>query len=167
MLTYHQAFDLSHCMFRAITISSTINRSISVERYRVYDFYFVFPDEFHRRVSFPQSLSKMKKDVKFEINPYEEVSNAQSIFRRMKPYQDSALKNLASYGIISAEMLEQNILNIVKEKVPASIFAATLEIDDKQNQIIKVLETLSTSLEFRGKNGFLDRTSLTDKAHAR
>jgi hypothetical protein len=167
MLTYHQAFDISHCIHRLIAIGLYINRPIAIDRMRVYDFYLVFPAEFSRNVRFPQGLRGVKSELKSDLNPYEDVLDVKSIFNRMQPYQDSALSNLASYGIVSADKLEAKSIAFNFDIIPKALKISAQRLSDQQAKILDVLEHLSRGLDLRGHDGFLDRTSLIDTRYAR
>jgi hypothetical protein len=126
----------------------------------------VFPGELPRNVQFPQGLTALKNDLKAGINPYEDVMNVRTIFKRMKPYHDLALRSLASYGMISVEKLESKFVTFNYDVIPKDIRINARRLSDQQRKTLDVLEQLSRGLEFRGDKGFIDRTSLIDTRYA-
>ena len=98
MLTYHPAFDLYNCIFRMLQLLVNMkNDEVELDRLRIWDFYLTFPME-ARKIKFPKDLVKLKETIfkNKNSNPYEELVDSKRMMNRMKPYQITALKCLAS-----------------------------------------------------------------------
>lgn len=168
MLTYHPAFDLSHCIFRILKIlKHTSWKEIEVDRLRIWDFYFLFPREIVNRIKFPSELMKQKQFFKENNNPYEELADASKIFVRMKPYYEVALKNLASYGIIDPIELEKRIVKIYLDKIPKELEGYLDDLDVKEKNALKLLSQSLGNLPLSGENGFKMRTGLIEYKYDR
>lgn len=119
MIVYHQAFDLYHTAYRMIQLLTYFKRgeAIEVDRLRIWDYYLLFPIEM-QRIKFTAEEKDIKEYIVQYItkgtknNTYEIILDNRKMFEKIKSYQLSALKSLASYGII-------NIDYIVSENVTA------------------------------------------------
>lgn len=78
---------------------------VELDRLRIWDFYLTFPNE-ARKISYPNSLSDLRGIFKKKPpNPYEDLIDPKRIIERMKSYQLSALKCIASYGLIDSKLV--------------------------------------------------------------
>jgi hypothetical protein len=162
MLTYHPAFDIYHCAFRVLLLSTKMEMAeIEVERMRIWDFYFVFPNEL-KNVSFPRDLWSLKPSFKFEENPYEDLRNSEIIFERMKPFQLSSFRYLAAYGFIDSESLTKNIVNRTRKQIPNSLIDKISELNEQQEYILKLISSPFNELPLYGDKGLKSRTKLID-----
>ncbi|MCG8332311.1 MAG: hypothetical protein MI974_31785 [Chitinophagales bacterium] len=169
MLTYHPAFDLSHCIFRILKILKYTSSwtEVEVDRLRIWDFYFLFPREITNQIKFPSNLVKLKRLFKENTNPYEELSDASKIFVRMKPYQEAALKNLASYGIVDPVELEKRIVKIYLDRIPEELEGYLDDLDFKEENALKLLTRFLGDLPLLGHEGFKMRTGLIEYKYDR
>ncbi len=162
MLIYHPAFDIYNCVFRMLRLIQNIKKdSIEFDRIRIWDFYLVFPNE-TKGIIFPIEFSELKKIFKDKPNPYEDLVDAKRIFERMKPYQSSALKCLASYGFIDSKELTKNIVKRTNKQIPNNLMEKISIMDIKEENIIKLLKSPINDFPLLGKNGFKYRTQLID-----
>ena len=162
MLTYHPAFDIYHCAFRILLLTDKMPMEvIEVDRMRIWDFYFVFPSQL-RNISFPRDLWGLKSGIKKEENPYEDLRNSEMIFERMKPFQLSALRYLASYGFIETDSLSDNKIKRTKKKIPKKLLDKMTETDSQQEYVLKLISSPFNELPLYGDKGLKARTKLID-----
>lgn len=163
MLVYHPAFDLYHCVFRMLALLNKMNyETVELDRLRVWDFYFLFPNEVAKHVKIIKELKKLKTVFKEIQNPYEEIPDVKSLFERMKPFQITALKCLSSYEIIDSSFLSTKIIKYHKDKVPQELLNQLDSLSDGQENLIKLILSPFNDLPLYGQNGFKERTGLLE-----
>lgn len=162
MLIYHPAFDLYNCVFRMLQLLSHMKQDeVEVDRLRIWDFYLTFPNE-TRNISYPSSLSELKNNFKKKApNPYEDLIDAKRIIERMKSYQLSALKCLASYGLIDSTLLSKNLVRRTDKEIPSELSNKLNELTIEKQNIIKLVVEF-WELPLYGKYGLKDRTGLIE-----
>lgn len=163
MLIYHPAFDLYNCIFRMLQLLTFMKENeIEVDRLRLWDFYLTFPGEV-RKIQFPKDLLELRKVFKnSEINPYEDLLDAKKIIDRMKPYQLTALKSIASYEFISSDSLAKGVVKKVSmDKVPSELQKVILTDDTEKTNILKLV-TGFRDLPLFGAGGLKARTGLIE-----
>ncbi|MFT7035109.1 MAG: hypothetical protein ACI8Q1_003109 [Parvicella sp.] len=162
MLVYHPAFDIYNCAFRMLQLLTHMKQEqVELERIRIWDFYLAFPNEV-RKISFPQSLSQLKKIFKrHEVNPYEDLIDPRRIMDRMQPFQISALKYLASYGLIDSKSLSQKIVMRTEKEIPDDLLNEFDDLSIEKQNVIKLI-TGFRELPLYGKIGLKARTGLIE-----
>jgi len=162
MLIYHPAFDIYNCIFRVLQLLSYTNDpEIEVEKLRIWDFYLTFPREV-RKIKFPAELSALKKIFKEkEQNLYEDLVDPRRIMDRMKPYQLSALRALASYGFIDKDFLNNNIIKKTNKEIPLELKRKLSELSVEKSNILKLISGFK-DLPLYGDFGLKARTGLID-----
>lgn len=163
MLVYHPAFDIYNCIFRLLQLlNHSKEDEIHVEKLRIWDFYLVFPTQV-QNISFPAELRTLKEKVfKVKTNPYEELSDPKLIFDRMKSFQMSAVKCLASYGFIDKDKLLNNIIKKTTKPIPDTLLAQFKSSTDEINNVIKLVVNDFVELGLFGSSGLKARTGLID-----
>lgn len=162
MLVYHPAFDLYHGVYRLLQILEHMQKSeVEIDRIRIWDFYITFPRE-AKKISFPKELSDLKRVFKTkESNPYEDLIDARRILIRMKPYQNAALKCLASYDFIDQNELSKGFVKRTKKEIPEEIQNKINSLSIEQENVLKLVVGFN-ELPLFGKSGLKDRTGLID-----
>lgn len=162
MLVYHPAFDIYNGVFRMLQlITSMKQQEVEVDKLRIWDFYLTFPNE-ARNISFPTALSELKKIFKKKAeNPYEDLIDSRKIIERMKPYQISSLKCIASYGLIDAKLLSKNIVARTEKEIPQELLEKFSDITIEKQNIIKLVVGFN-ELPLYGKMGLKYRTGLIE-----
>jgi hypothetical protein len=162
MLIYHPAFDIYNCVFRLLQLLSHMKQDeVEVDRLRIWDFYLTFPNE-ARNISYPATLSELKSIFKKKApNPYEDLIDAKRIIERMKSYQLSALKCLASYGLIDSTLLAKNIVRRTNKEIPSELSSKFNELTIEKQNVIKLIVGF-WELPLYGKYGLKDRTGLIE-----
>jgi hypothetical protein len=162
MLTYHPAFDIYHATFRFLLLTNNLRgKSIEIERLRIWDFYFVFPEEF-KNVSFPRELSVFKKTFKPIDNPYDKLVDAQRVFEKMRPIQLSAIKYLAAYGFFDSEKISDGEVKRTDKVTPKELLSNMEIVDERQKYVIGLMSSPYNEIDLYGKDGFKHRTKLID-----
>lgn len=162
MLIYHPAFDIYNCVFRILQLLSHMKQEeVEVDRLRIWDFYLTFPNE-ARNISYPATLSELKSIFKKKApNPYEDLIDSKRIIERMKSYQLSALKYLASYGLIDSTLLAKNIVRRTIKEIPSELSSKFNELTIEKQNVIKLIVGF-WELPLYGKYGLKDRTGLIE-----
>ncbi len=161
MLTYHPAFDSYHCAYRTLLIAARMPPdAIEVERMRIWDFYFVFPNE-ASKMSMPKDLWSLKRSS-IAPNAYEELTDPQRIFERMKPFQIAAYGYLAAVGFVEAEgLLGNNIVRTMKP-VPRDLYSLMETLDEGRQYVLRLISSPLNDLQLRGDRGLKFFTRLLD-----
>lgn len=163
MLVYHPAFDLYNCIFRMLSLLNySKDEEIHFDKLRIWDFYLAFPNQV-RTIAFPSNLRKLKESVfKYKENPYETLSDPKRVFERMKTYQLSAAKCLASYGFIDSKSLLKNKVVKTNKEIPAELLERVNYLSPEKNNIIKLIVNEFVDLPLYGAKGLKARTGLIE-----
>ncbi len=159
MLVYHPAFDIYNCAFRMLQLLSNMEESeIELDKLRIWDFYLTFPNE-ARQITFPRDLFELKKIFKNKAdNPYEDLIDPRRIAERMKAYQLSALRYLASYGLIDSALFSTSIVKRTDKELPSELREKLNEINTEKENIIKLVK----GFNFLALRGLKERTGLLE-----
>ncbi|MEZ4942256.1 MAG: ABC-three component system middle component 5 [Saprospiraceae bacterium] len=162
MLIYHPAFDIYNCVFRMLQLLFHMKREeVELDRLRIWDFYLTFPNE-ARLISYPSSLSELKKIFRNKAaNPYEDLIDSKRIFERMKSFQISALKSIASYGLIDSKLLTKNIVRRTEKEIPKELADKFADVTIEKANVIKLMIGF-WEIPLYGKFGLKDRTGLIE-----
>ncbi|WP_372482892.1 ABC-three component system middle component 5 [Elizabethkingia anophelis] len=170
MIVYQPAFDLYHAIYRIVNILGYFNRdeSIEIERLRIWDYYFLFPNKMKNI-----RLKQDEKDVRIYINtyivrqqnPYEEILNDRKMFERIRPYQMSALKYLASIGLINKDYLDNNRITKISKEILDELSKITNELTIQEKNTIRLLTSHFYFVPIYGKDGLKDRTNLLESKY--
>lgn len=163
MLVYHPAFDLYNCIFRMLQLLSYSKEDeIHVDKLRIWDFYTTFPNLI-REMTFPSDLRHLKEKVfKDKNNPYEEITDAKQIFERMKTFQMSAIKCLASYGFVDSKSLSKNRIRKTGKQIPEELLIKIIELNNQKGNVIKLVTSDLVELPLFGDKGWKARTGLLE-----
>jgi len=162
MLVYHPAFDIYNCVFRILQLLTHMKQEeVELDRLRIWDFYLTFPNE-ARNISYPSTLSELKGIFKKQTpNPYEDLIDPKRIIERMKSFQISALKCIASYGLIDSKLLAKNIIKRTQKEIPKELSDKFTELTIEKANIIKLIVGF-WELPLYGRSGLKDRTGLIE-----
>ncbi|MEX6690188.1 hypothetical protein QTN47_21945 [Danxiaibacter flavus] len=138
------------------------DEEVHFDKLKIWDFYLAFPSQV-RGIAFPSNLRKLKENVfKYKENPYEHLSDPKRIFERMKTYQLSAAKCLASYGFIDSQSLLKNKIVKTKKEIPGELLEKLNNLTTEKSNIIKLIVNEFVDLPLYGRNGLKARTGLID-----
>lgn len=163
MLVYHPAFDLYNCTFRMLLILHHIkSEEVNLEKILIWDYYVTFPYKIIE-INFTREIKPYRKFFKnIQSNPYEVVSDDKIVFSRMRNFQISALKKLASCGLIDAEALGKGIVKRTSVQIPETIVTQFENVSTSIKNVITLVESPFNELPLYGCKGFKDRTKLID-----
>lgn len=131
---------------------------IELDKLRIWDFYLTFPNE-ARQITFPKDLFELKKIFKNKPdNPYEDLIDPKRIAERMNQYQLSALRYLASYGLVDNHLFQKNIIKRTDKELPKELQEKLLEINTEKENIIKLVK----GFNFLALRGLKERTGLLE-----
>ncbi|NQY08656.1 MAG: hypothetical protein HRT71_03975 [Flavobacteriales bacterium] len=170
MIIYHQAFDLYHTVYRMVQLLSYFKRKdyVELDRLRIWDYYLLFPNKISNI-----TLKREEKDIKALIknlivrdsNPYEEIQDDRKMFEKIKPYQLTAIKSLASYGIINKDYLGTNrITTISTEKLEEYLSKLEL-LSPQEGNAMKLLTSHFYQMSLYGAGGLKERTKLLESKY--
>ncbi|WP_298954597.1 ABC-three component system middle component 5 [uncultured Nonlabens sp.] len=137
---------------------------IDFERLRILDFYLAHPFEISNfRFGTLDFDRQMKSLFPRKINPYQNLRNPKKLFIRMNPYQQIAIKRLASYGLIEIDFTNKGSVT-VKDKNSLSTIIQNMEINlsvSEQNAL-NVACTYFFFMSYYGNNGLKSRSGLIE-----
>ena len=170
MIIYHQAFDLYHTLYRMIQLLGYFRRSdyIEIDRLRIWDYYLLFPNKLSKI-----KLKRDEKDIKTLIttfilkvdNPYEEIIDDRKMFEKIKPYQMTAIKSLASYGIVNKDYLTTNRITSIDIEVIKSYLSKLEKLSKQEENTIKLLTSHFYQMSLYGEYGLKDRSKLLESKY--
>lgn len=162
MLAYHPAFDIYHCSYRVLCILEFIPaQTIEIDRLRIWDFYFTFPNETHR-ISFPQNLWNLRSLTSTTANPYEEVSDPLMVFERMRPFQLTAFKYLSGHGFFERPEKDGEKLTRTEMPLPEDLVPEIDTFSRSQQYVLRLISSPLNDLSLYGPSGLKARTKLID-----
>lgn len=162
MLVYHSAFDMYHSVYRMIQLLTNLKKDyVELERLRIWDYYLAFPNEM-TKIKFEREANDIKKLFPDKPNPYEIVLDGKIIFEKMRPYQMTAIKTLASHGLIDKNYLTENRVTKIQVNLSIEVFGKFEELTDREGNIIKIMTTYFQNMPLYGEGGLKDRTSLLE-----
>ena len=131
---------------------------IELDKLRIWDFYLTFPNE-ARQITFPRDLFELKKIFKNKPdNPYEDLIDPKRIAQRMKPYQISALRYLASYGLIDSQLFSKSIIKRTEKTLPEELQLKLEDTNVEKENIIKLVK----GFNYLALRGIKERTGLLE-----
>lgn len=170
MIVYHQGFDLYHSVYRMLHILTHFNKNdyVEIDRLRIWDFYLLFPNKIHL-VKLKRDEDDIKALIKKYIpkkdNPYELFIDNRKMFERIKPYQLTAIKSLASYGIIDKEYLKTNRVTIVSKDILNEYTSKFEALNPREVNTINLLTSHFYQMSMFGDFGLKDRTNLLESKY--
>jgi len=170
MIIYHQAFDLYHTVYRMIQLLSYFKRSeyIEVDRLRIWDYYLLFPNKV-KNIKLKRTEKDISELVKSlitkEENPYEEILDDRKMFEKIKPYQMTAIKSLASYGLINKDYLSSNRITIISEIKVKSYIEKLKKLESQELNTIKLLTSHFYQISLFGEYGLKHRSKLLESKY--
>lgn len=170
MIVYQPAFDLYHTVYRLINLLGYFNKSdsIEIERLRIWDFYLLFPNKLSK-IKLKQDEKDIKDIIKSVIlkneNPYEIITNDRKMFEKIRPYQMSALKYLASVGMIDIDYLANNRITKISNTVLMDLENQYTKLSIQEENTIKLLTSHFYYVPLHGKDGLKERTNLLESKY--
>lgn len=170
MIVYQKAFDLYHTVYRMIKLLAYFKDDglIEIDRLRIWDYYLLYPNKMEK-IRLKRNESDIKKIIKQYIlspdNPYEMVFNDRKMFEKIKPYQMTAIKCLASYGIVNKDYLQENRISKVSEEIFAQYNDDFKNLSVKEENAIRLLTSHFYKMSLFGIDGLKSRTGLLESKY--
>lgn len=163
MLIYDPALDLNHFVFRLIRIICEVNNTtIEFEKYRIIDFYLLFPAALSTFKMPAESFQSLKKIIETKQNKYSQPIDVNHQFQKIEIFQVAATRYLASINILDSDALEHGVLKkniaLIPEKLIEQLEVAK-SVDDFLESFI--LETL-LKISLLGSSGLKARSKLIE-----
>lgn len=170
MIVYQKAFDLYHTVYRMIKLLAHFKQDglIEIDRLRIWDYYLLYPNKMDKI-----RLKKEEKDVKKIIrnyiltkdNPYEMVINDRKMFEKIKPYQMTAIKCLASYGIVNKDYLQENRISNINKNIFEDYSEDFKNLSVQEENAIRLLTSHFYQISLFGIDGLKSRTGLLESKY--
>jgi hypothetical protein len=163
MLIYHPAFDASHCLYRLLTILMGVKgNSVSWERLRVLDFFYLFPSHLKKINPWPVPIKAYKSKLKNISDQFEDISNPARIFFDLKEFQRSAILELVAKGIIDRTDFENGLITLNKSLLPDDFIEFVMNDEFVKSEAYEVISNALPSIEFNGASGLKNRSGLME-----
>ena len=170
MIVYQPAFDLYHTLFRIMKLLSYFEKNdyIEIERLRIWDYYLLFPNKL-KEVTLKQNEKQIKDLINNYIvkpkNPYEQILNDRKMFEKIRPYQMSAIKYLASLGIINQDYLKHNKITKISKEIFNDFNKEFINMTIQEENTIKLLTSHFYLMPLYGNNGLKSKTNLLESKY--
>ena len=170
MITYNQAFDLYHSIFRMAHILERIgeDESFEIDKVRIWDFYMLFPDKIYTITirKDEEDLRKYRSTfIKKENNPYEFKGDSRKLFEWIKPFQMSALNCLVSCGILKKDAYLSNRVCVAGREALDAFLKQADEMSVRESNVLSFLSLLSRNMPLTGSHGLKARTRLLESKY--
>lgn len=170
MIVYQKAYDLYHAVYRMMKLLAHFKQDglIEIDRLRIWDYYLLYPNKMKNI-----RLKREEKDVKQiiknyiikEDNPYEMVINDRKMFEKIKPYQMTAIKCLASYGIVNKDYLQENRISNINKNIFDDYAEDFKDLSVQEENAIKLLTSHFYQISLFGVDGLKSRTGLLESKY--
>jgi len=170
MIVYQKSYDLYHTVYRMIKLLAHFKEEgeIEIDRLRIWDYYLLFPNRMiniqHKREE-KDIKDIIKKFILRPDNPYEQISNDRKMFEKIKPYQMTAIKCLASYGIINRDYLNLNRITSISNNLFAKYSDDFKNLSIQEENTIKLLTSHYYHVPLTGDNGLKQKTNLLESLY--
>lgn len=164
-LTYNEAFDPYHCVFRMVRlhVACGIMRPIQFDTLRIMDFYLLFPFRL-QNMKFAEGDRSWRRVSKSYLDraPYGELPDDHSIFIRMEPFQRAAAASLVERGYLSPSAWDRNEISFTPARLPADLKERCEALNGGMADLIEILCALKEKYSLNGPGGLKDRTGLLE-----
>ena len=161
MLVYNPAFDLYHTILRILKVESRLRKELEIERVRIYDFLFLFPMEM-KNIRFSKKELSLKYLIPKNDSPYSEIIDSGKLFKRMEPFQITAIKSIVSLGLFDKAAFEAGYIKRMNPELPKDIAVLVNNIDPQRKNALVIISQFLDKLELFGEDGLKSRTSLIE-----
>lgn len=164
-LTYNEAFDPYHAVFRFLRLhlACDISAKLPFDTLRILDFYLLFPFRLQaiRFFSIDTAWRKISKSYEDQM-PYGTMPDDNTIFARMEPFQRAAAASLVDSGHLACDASDLNEVWFKTEMLPAPVTARCVELNTYMNDLIDILCQIKARYPLGGRDGLKDRTGLLE-----
>lgn len=163
MLMYHPAQDINHCVYRILLVlEKSEHESLSIDIYRLIDFYTVFPYLLSLIKTLPKPINKHRKIFSAIPAPFESLKNTKRIMHELELLQTIAFQNLLAKDLLCKEAFNKGILQRSLSKLPSELYQS-LDASRLVNEswFMAIINDFPKT-KFIGKNGIKARTGLME-----
>lgn len=164
-LTYNEAFDPYHAVFRVLRLHTACDFSarLPFDTLRILDFYLLFPFRLQAIRLFSNDTGWRKISKSYEGQaPYGTMPEDNSLFARMEPFQRAAAASLVHSGYLSADAWDLNEVQFTAEKLSATVMARCAELNTRMADIVDILCQIKGRYPLGGRGGLKDRSGLLE-----
>lgn len=163
MLMYHPAQDANHCVFRALLLlEHTVHEYIDLERYRLLDFYILFPHLLKKINPLPNQLRSYKKILSEIPDSFETMQNTKRVMHELEPLQTAAIHNLLAKQLIDIDSFKAKKLKRTSEEIPHPINLTIRSFELAQKEWFRMVANELPLINFNGDKGLKKRTGLME-----
>lgn len=161
MIIYHPAYDVHHCAYRFLLLSETIKKDIEWEKFRILDFFLLFPNLL-KNLTLPAEIRGARKVFNNIPEPYENISNPSRLMFELGNIQNACVTSLMAKEILDKEAFASDRIKRTVLELPTGI-KLKLDADPIRNEswFIYLANELS-EIEFYGSKGFKARCGLME-----
>lgn len=164
-LTYNEAFDPYHAVFRFIRIwkGCKLEGKTHFDVLRIMDFYLLFPFRLQNMSFFSDDRAWRRISKSYESQkPYGEIPDDLSVFSRMAPFQQAAVASLVHSKVLSPAAWANNQVEFQDCELPPNLVNRCMSLNASMQDIISILCDLRERYPLLGRNGLKDRTGLLE-----
>ena len=164
-LTYNEAFDPYHAVFRFLRLhlACDFSAKLPFDTLRILDFYLLFPFRLQAMKLFANDTGWRKISKTYEDRaPYGAMPEDSTVFARMEPFQRAAAASLVRSGYLSPDAWNTNEVQFMPETLPPGFAERCSALNAQMTDMIDVLCQIKSRYPLGGRHGLKDRTSLLE-----
>ncbi|MES2400494.1 MAG: ABC-three component system middle component 5 [Pseudomonadota bacterium] len=163
MLIYDPAFDPSHFVFRLLLILSKVaNSTIELDKYRIIDFYLIYPIALTNFRAPGTSFKELKRDLKATESKYNAIKNPVPHFMKVEILQRAAINHVTALGFLYKDKLDQQILCRTAKELPEALNERLLSATTNLTSIEEFILGDILDLPLLGSDGLKARSGLIE-----
>lgn len=164
-LTYNEAFDPYHAVFRFLRLhlACDISAGLPFDTLRILDFYLLFPFRLQAMRLFSNDTGWRRISKSYEEQaPYGAMPDDSTIFSRIEPFQRAAANSLVHSGHLVIDAWDMNEVQFTTEKLPAAVMMRCSELNNRMEDVVGILCQIKARYPLGGRDGLKDRTGLLE-----
>jgi hypothetical protein len=164
-LTYNEAFDPYHAVFRFLRLHLACDISVKLpfDTLRILDFYLLFPFRLQAMKLFSSDTGWRKVSRSYEGQaPYGTMPDDSTIFARMEPFQRAAAASLVHSGHMASNAWDSNEVRFTTDALPATVTIRCSELNNRMKDVVDILCQIKARYPLGGRDGLKDRTGLLE-----
>lgn len=163
MLIYHPVYDLNHSLFRALMILEiSEHKEISLDLFRIIDFYTIFPHLIKEIRPFPNELRAYRKVLNEIPDSYERIGNIKRIMFELEGVQTTALQNLLAKDLIDYQAFKSKLISRTGIALSENLNQSIKESNTAQEEWFLMLVNEFCGLKLKGSSGLKSRSGLME-----
>lgn len=165
MIAYQPAFDPYHSIFRMIRIIIGMNdcEYMELEKFRILDFYLVFPFLIENFKFKREDLGLRKLAKSYDrMRPYGSMPDSRDIFVRMAPIQAMASETLVARGLVDADAYKVGLITKGELNFDAAVLNRAEAANRLQSSLIDILNVMCSNYALLGDDGIKRRSGLME-----